>query len=385
MIAKNFNIREIFATNNQKTIELEMQSDFGKVRSSVPRGTSTGKYEAVFLPPQQAIKSFNEIKKYFLDRDFANQQDVDQMLHTIDPSNNFKLIGGNVALAISSAFLKMFALEKNKEVFEYLTKTPSVPIPLCNVVGGWKGQSDVQEFLFFPEKQSSFHDSIDIIFDAYEEVARMLKEKDKQFVFAKNIESAWVSSLHIEKILKILAKITSEKKLRIGMDVAASQLWDGEKYNYKNHGEKLTRVEQTDYMFELAKKYPVDYIEDPFHEDDILGFSVLTNRIKPKLVCGDDFFATNLERLQNGIDHEAANAIIIKPNQVGTITDVIKVVNEAKRAGMKTVVSHRSGETEDTLICHLAVGLQCDFIKLGISGERTVKVNEMLRIEDKLK
>ena len=203
--------------------------------------------------------------------------------------------------------------------------------------------------------------------------------------FSKNIESAWVTKLNIENVLRILNKVASENLLKIGLDIAASQLWDGKEYVYSNSGLKFSRTEQINFVEDLTKRYPIIYVEDPFHEDDFVAFSTLTHRIEPRIVCGDDLFATNLQRLKLGIISKAANGIIIKPSQVGTITDTIKVVEEAKKNKMITILSHRSGETEDTLMCHLAVGLGCEYIKLGISGERTVKINEMIRIEEKLK
>jgi enolase len=171
--------------------------------------------------------------------------------------------------------------------------------------------------------------------------------------------------------------------LRIGLDFAASQLWDGKSYSYPS-GERLGKSQQLSYVEDLVRRYPIAYVEDPFHEDDFVSFSVLTHRISPKLVCGDDLFSTNLGRLRKGIEHKAANAILLKPNQIGTITDVMRVAEEAKKAGMVRVFSHRSGETEDVLICHLAVGLGCECVKFGIGGERVVKLNEMLRIEERI-
>jgi len=388
MKVRNLKIRKIIATNVQKTIELELETSKGIVRSSVPIGTSRSKYEVVFLDVEDVIRKFSLIKKHFLTREFKSQKDVDSFLRLIDKSPNFKEIGGNLALGISSVFLKAFALEEGKEVFEFLLKGNAfLPKPICNVAGGWAGTgaADIQEFLFVPIHQKSFLDSVMKIADSYVEVGKALKEKDPNFVFSKNIESGWVSGLPSEEILSILTKIANENTLKIGLDVAASHLWDGTYYNYGNSGIKLSRPEQRSFMEEIAKKYPIYYIEDPFHEDDFLTFSFLTKKLQPKLICGDDLYSTNLERLKCGLEQKATNAILIKPNQVGTITDVMNVIKEARKEMLVTVMSHRSGETEDTLICHLAVGLGCEFIKLGIGGERALKINELIRIEEKLK
>ena len=251
------------------------------------------------------------------------------------------------------------------------------------MVGGWAGQSDIQEFSLLPTYQKSFFNSMEKISLAYLEIAHRLKKQDPKFKFGKNLESAWVTSLNFEKVLEILTQVIKEKDLVIGLDFAASQLWDGKKYVYSN-GELLS-TQQLSLIEDLVERYPIQFLEDPFHEDDFISFSTITHRLQEKIICGDDLFATNLNRLKIGINYKAINSILIKPNQVGTITDVIKVAEEAKKNNLKTVMSHRSGETEDTLICHLAIGLGCDYIKLGTSGERTVKINEIIRLEEKLK
>jgi enolase len=182
-----------------------------------------------------------------------------------------------------------------------------------------------------------------------------------------------------------MAKVANENLLKLGIDFAASQLWDGTRYYvYRYSNKVLNTREQMNLVIKLAKEYPIIFIEDPLNETDFSNFSILTHELQPRIICGDDLYATNLKRLKDGIDFKATNGIIVKPNQIGTITDVINLVKEARKNNLVTVMSHRSGDTEDNLICHLAVGLGCDYIKLGISGERTVKINEMIRIEEKL-
>jgi enolase len=379
---KDLRIREILATNAEKTIEVELETEKGRVKSSVPFGTSKGKYEVKQFEAEKAISKFGLIKRAFLSKEFSDQKEVDDFLRIIDKSENFEFIGGNVALAVSSVFLKGFALAEGKEVFEYLSEKPTIPKPVCNVAGGWKGQSNIQEYLVLPIHQEKFFESIESIAQVYFELGKKLKENDKNFNFGKNIESAWLTSLHHEKVLSILSKILGEN-LKIGLDLAASQLWNGENYVYLS-GEKLTPTEQAIFVMDLAERYPIIYIEDPFHEDDFISFSALTTRLGNKLVVGDDLYASNPKRLRMGIESKATNGIIIKPNQVGTISDVIELVKIAKRSRMTTIISHRSAETDDALICHLACGLNCDYIKIGIAGERIFKINEMIRIEEKL-
>jgi enolase len=390
MKALSLKIREILATNSQKTIEIELETLKGTVRSSVPMGTSKGRYEVKYLPVPDAIRKFNLIRRYFTSETFPNIESVDILIRSIDTTDDLREIGGNLALAISSAFLKAFALHEDMEVFEYLSsmnkKAPKMPRPVCNVAGGWKeSRSDIQEFLLLPVHQTSFLDSISKISNSYLTLGKKLKEQDPTFAYGKNFESGWITNLSIGEILELLTKIANESLLKIGLDMAASQLWDENKYYVYRYSNKfLTEFEQKEFVRLLVKKFPIIYIEDPFREDDYTYYSILSHELTGKVVVGDDLYSTNLKRLEYGIDSRATNGIIIKPNQVGTISDVLKVVELAKKNKMITVVSHRSGETEDTLICHLAVGLDCDYIKLGISGERTVKINEMLRIEDKI-
>jgi enolase len=382
MKVKDLKLREILATNCQKTIEVELETDKVKARASAPIGTSRSRSEVVYLPIEELKKEFPNIKRRFVSQSFASMEELDHFLKFIDKTSNFRKIGGNLALCLSSAFLKAFALEQGKEVFEFLSKEKkSIPLPICNVAGGWKGQSDIQEFLFLPVHQKSFLENISKIARAYYQLGIKLREKDNKFNFGKNIESAWLTSLDFERLLEILTEIATENELKIGLDVAASQLWDGKNYVYKS-GETLARMEQLGLMEQLTRKYPIVYIEDPFSEEDFVSFATLTHRLQNKLVIGDDLFSTDLNKLRYGISYKAANGIIIKPSQVGTITDTIKVIEEAKKNNIKTIVSHRSGETDDTLICHLAVGMNSDYIKIGISGERTTKINEIIRIEE---
>jgi enolase len=389
MRARSLKIRQVFATNAQKTIEVELETGKGKVRSSVPMGTSVGKHEVKYLPVEEAINKFYLIRRHFTAEDFEKQEDVDMLIRIIDKTSDLREIGGNLALAISSAFLKAFALEEGQEVFEYLLsqrkESPMMPKPVCNVVGGWKEQrSDIQEFLLLPVHQKSFLDSMTKISHAYRNIGEGLASIDPTFVFAKNLESAWVTNLQLEEIMKILTKVANENLLKIGLDIAASQLWDKKNYYVYPSNRLLNKREQIDFVRNIAKKYPIIYIEDPFEEDDFVSFSILTHELQPKIIVGDDLYSSNITRLKQGVEFKATNGIIIKPNQVGTITDVMKTVDFAKKNKIVTIVSHRSSETEDTLICHLAVGLGCDYIKLGIAGERTVKINEMIRIEEKL-
>lgn len=387
MEVRDLRIREIFSTASKKTIELELETEKGIVRSSVPIGTSRGKNEVIFLPTSIVLKKFDEIKTHFIGKNFLNQEDVDETLKILDGSETFENLGGNLALGISSVFIKAFALEEGVNIFEYLSqrKKITLPKPLCNVIGGGKhgGGAEIQEFLLLPKKEESFKKSIEKIENAYLEIGELLKERDKSFLYSRNLESAWVTSLDTLQILDLLQEVCLRYELTIGVDVAASNFFHTDFYLLKN--DRKTPEELLEFYLDLCKSYDILYIEDPFQEEDFESFSKLTESLKNVLVCGDDLYTTNPKRLKTGIEKKATNAVLVKPNQVGTITDALEFINMAKKNGMKVIVSHRSAETEDTLICHLASGLSCDFIKLGTSGERTIKINEMLRIEEMIK
>ena len=372
-------IRQILSTKSESTIEVDIETGKGLARSSVPVGTSRGKYEVKYLSISQVVKNFLEIKKHFIQKQFKSQEEVDQLLKKLDGTKNFSKLGGNLSLAISSAFLKTFALNEGLEVFEYLggKKLPKI---LANVAGGWGKESEIQEFLLFPKMQRSFAVNAFKIAEIYLKLGRILKKKDKTFKFGKNYESAWVTSLSTEKLLQTISSVIKNKGISMGLDVAASDRWDGKKYMNRKPKEHFN------FIVKLIKKFKLGFIEDPFHEDDFENSSSLTGRFGKKLmVCGDDLLATNVERLKLALKKNAINAVLIKPNQVGTISDTIAFVKLARKHELKTVISHRSGTTDDPIISHLGVGLECDYAKIGISGERIIKINELIRIEEKLK
>ncbi len=381
MIIKDLNIRTIFATNSKKTIEVDLKTNKASVRSSVPIGTSRGKHEVNYLPVDQVIKDFSKIKSQLLSKEFSVQEEFDMFLKKLDGTNNFSIIGGNLSLALSAAFLKALAEESNSEVFEYLMKNKSkMPLPLANVVGA-KGLQTIEEYLLFPKKQKTFFDSVDVLSEVHTNVGKMLKEADSSFNFGKDLESAWMCSLNPEKILDILSGIAKENNLSIGLDMASSELWDGNKYSYTD-GREMKKEEQLDFVKQLIENYDLRYVEDPFEEDDFDSFGLLLKSCNQSMICGDDLLTTNMERLTKAVNEKSVNAVIVKPNQIGTITDTVDFVKEAKKNNITTIMSHRSGETEDVLICHLAVGLGCDYVKFGIGGERLVKLNEMIRVEE---
>lgn len=391
MIIRDIKIREIFSHNLKETIEVEVEISKGKVRASVPIGTSRGVYEVEYLPTKEVIKNFLEIREKFRMKEFKNFEEVDNIILEYDKSERLNKIGGNLALAISLAMLKAFALHEDLEVFEFVSSyfnfKTKIPKPVCNVIGGGKhfGGSDFQEFLLIG-KTSNFKEEIKKIISLYFKIAERLKKEDKSFNFGRNLESAWITNLSTKKILEILRNFSKEYELYVGIDVAASSFYDASKkmYVYEKEGLELNRIEQLSYLYDLIKEYEIFYIEDPFYEEDFVSFATLLSHFPQKLIVGDDLTTTNLERLKKASELKSINGIIIKPNQIGLITKVAEVIKFAKKNDVKIIFSHRSGETEDPVISQLAVGFGSEYIKLGIAGERTIKINEILRIEEKI-
>lgn len=387
MIVRGMSAREVLSTSGRTTVEIEIATDKGVVRVSAPIGTSRGRHEVSILPPEEVIRRFLIIRRNFTFKDFDSQEQVDNQLREIDRTRMFSEIGGNLAIAISSAFMKAFALERGLSIYRYVSEaygtSPSLPIPISNVAGGWHGDSGFQEFELIPLHQETFLDSMKILSSSYLKLGKMIRSSDRTFSGGKNMESGWATSLGIEKILEMMASVAKESNLRIGVDVAASQLWDGKEYVYPN-GNRLNTHDQIYYIDKLCRTFPIAYVEDPFHEEDFSSHSLLTDRIRPKLVCGDDLYSTDSTRLTIGWEKKSTSAAIIKPSQIGTITDAVEFFKQASDKKIKTVMSHRSGETDDSMLSHLAVGLGCDYVKFGISGERIFKLNEIIRIEEKL-
>ena len=385
MKVESIEIRKVLLTNGKFGLEVEIN---GKYKGIAPIGTSRGKHEAKILELERAINKFHIIKRHFKNQKFEDINDVDDTLKIIDGTEDFSFIGSNISLAISYAFLNFFAREEGLEPYQYLAdlfKTkPTIPKPVCNMAGGWKGQTNFQEFLVLPREQESIVETLQSVSNIYYKLADELRKKDPTFSFARNLESGWITKLDEETILEILDNIAKEQDMLIGIDVAASNIWKEDEKIYSYSNKKLSKIEQLEYIQELAKKFRIHYIEDPFEQEDFISHSILTKKLTGKLIVGDDLYTTNIKRLKYGIEMKATNACIVKPNQIGTVSDAARFLLEAKKHNMKTIVSHRSVETDDAIIAHIAVGLASDYVKFGFAGERIVKLNELIRLEEKL-
>lgn len=377
MKIKRLTAKKILNSRGEPTVEVEVN---GKFKASAPSGASTGKHEVRAFPvkgvPVRIVNRALAEKLLGVRVDsFESLEEVEKILFDYDKSKDLKKIGGNTVVAIEFALLK--ALCKNN-IWKVLNPiADEMPMPLGNVIGGGKhfrgGCVEVQEFLLKPEAER-FRDGAIVNEYIYKEVGRRLKGN------LKTDEGAWATTMEIENVLKLLNRVVGEvvKKMGIdvdlGMDVAASSFYKNKLYHYRD--KMLSRDEQIDYMNKLAG-YDVSYMEDPLQENDFTGFG----KINCEMVCGDDLVCTDLERLKKA----KINSVIVKPNQVGSLIKTKQLVDYCSRNGIKPVISHRSGETNDTTIAHLAVAWEIPFIKCGISGkERVIKINELKNIEKQL-
>ena len=393
--------RKVFNNRGEETIEVDVLTTSGFGRISAPAGKSRGKAEVMYYPQggvDQAIKKVDEnVAQELVGLNADFQEEIDKTLHEIDGSKDFRVIGGNTAFAISLASAEAAANSYGLLLFQFLGGRISheLPYPLGNTISGGQhteGKSpDIQEFLTLPYGAPSFLEASTANAQIHAKIGVILKKKDKLFSGGKSDEGAWVANIGNSEAFDVLAKACEEAgselgfECGLGVDVAASSMWKSKEktYNYQREQKKRDSGEQLEFIFGLIKKYHLSYVEDPFHEEDFESFAELTKKVKNCLICGDDLFTTNNERLSNGIKKHAGNAVIIKVNQVGTLSDAWETIELAKRNGYVPVMSHRSGDTCDWHIAHLAVAFKCPIIKTGVvEGARIAKINELIRIED---
>ncbi|WP_265111982.1 phosphopyruvate hydratase [Halosolutus halophilus] len=392
-------LRRILDSRGNPTVEADVVTESGGFgRAAAPSGASTGEYEAVERPPTEAIAAARDhaVPRLVGEAYAGNQREVDAILHAADGTDDFSEIGANSAVAISMAAAKAGADVLGAPLFQHLGGTfrgENFPIPLGNVVGGGEhaaDATDIQEFLAAPVGAPSVEDAVFANAAVHAAVADLLEERDEPA--GKGDEGAWAPSIDDGEAFEIVDEAVSMVadevgfEIGFGLDVAAAEMYDddSETYEYESAGTSRDTDEQIDYIADLVDEYDLIYVEDPLDENDYDAFADLTDRVgEQTLICGDDLFVTNTDRLVEGIDRGAANSILIKPNQIGTLTDAFDAIELATKNGYDSVVSHRSGETEDTTIAHLAVATNAPFIKTGtVGGERTAKLNELVRIAD---
>lgn len=393
--------RKVLNSRGEETIEVEVVTDSSFGRASAPAGKSRGKAEVADYPPggvDQAIQKVEEVISPQLTGLNADLQgEIDGILHRIDGTADFGVIGGNTACAISLANAEAAANSYGLLLFQYLGGyiAHKLPYPLGNIIsGGSHGREktpDIQEFLVLPYGATSFLQAAVANAKIHRKTGDILKSRIEAFGGGRSDEGAWIANISDSDALDVLSEACEEVghqlgiECGLGVDVAASSLWNSkeEVYIYSREGKKLDSGEQLEFIQGLIEKYHMLYVEDPFHEEDYRSSSELTKKVKNCLICGDDLFVTHTERLSRGTKLNAANSIIIKVNQVGTLTDAWETVDMAKDAGHIPVMSHRSGETCDWHIAHLAVAFRCPIIKTGVvEGARIAKLNELIRIEE---
>ena len=397
MKIRDIALRRIIDSRGNPTVEAEIKTKNGFGRAAAPAGASTGTHEAVAWPDGSVSKGMEIAEEKLMPQlvglSTEDQENFDKTLREIDGTDNFSKIGGNISVALSLACAKAAADSKGIALYEHIGKTDTyaLPAPMSNVLGGGThaiGGTDIQEFLV-----TSFDDDINTAIEAnsavHKEVGKMLNGKFPNIALGKGDEGAWVAPMGnieaLELVVDAASKVSDEigTEIRPGLDMAASEFYHDGKYRYKE--QTLTPEKQVEFVLGLIEEYDLHSVEDPIDQEDFESWAALTEQTDA-LVVGDDLYVTNTERLQKGIDLGATNSILIKPNQIGTLTDTIRAVELAKKADMATIISHRSGETTDSTIAHLGVAFESHAIKTGIiGGERVAKLNELVRISEKLR
>lgn len=402
--------REILDSRGNPTVEVEVASIEGIVgRASVPSGASTGIYEAVELRDQDrkrynglgvlnAVKNVNEeIAKALVGKDLFNQRDIDETMIALDGTKNKGRLGANAILGVSLAVAKCAAKVKRMPLYQYIggINAHVLPTPMMNIINGGAhadNNVDFQEFMIMPVSAHSFKEALRMGAEVFHALKKVLKEKGMNTAVGDEGGFAPILSSNEEAIQVILEAIERAGyrpgvDVKIAMDVASSEFYYNGKYTLKGEGKTFDSKSLVDFYEELCDKYPIISIEDGLDQDDFEGWHYLTDKLGKRVqLVGDDFFVTNTSRLKMGIDEGVANSILIKVNQIGTLTETLEAIEMAKKAGYTSVISHRSGETEDTTIADIAVAMNAGQIKTGSASrtDRIAKYNQLLRIEEQL-
>ena len=407
---KNIHAREILDSRGNPTVECDVQlfdGSFG--RAAVPSGASTGIHEALELRDgdkkrylgkgvKKAVQNINElIKKDVINKQFDSYREFDKAILDLDGTENKSNIGANATLAASLAFAKSLSDHSSESFFSYIAESDEflLPVPMMNIVNGGShadNDVDIQEFMIAPVGAVNFSEALRFGCEIFHSLKSILKSKNlntnvgDEGGFAPNINnSAEIIEIILSAIEKAGLKINDD--ILLSLDVASTEFYKNKKYELKGEGKTLSSDEMVSYLENLSNNFPIYSIEDGMSEDDWDGWIELTKRIGHKLqLVGDDLFVTNIKRLKTGIKKNAGNAILVKLNQIGTLSETIDAINLGKENNFSSIISHRSGETEDTTIADLSVAVSAGQIKTGSLSrtDRTAKYNQLLRIEEKL-
>lgn len=399
--------REILDSRGNPTVEVDVVLEDGtKARAAVPSGASTGEREALEMRDKDtsrfggkgvlnAVQNVNDrIKPVVIGMDVFDQYGIDTTMLELDGTKTKSNLGANAILGVSMACLKAAAKVKNIPLYKYVGEGKTLPVPMMNIINGGAhadNKLDFQEFMIIPQRDT-IKERVRVGAEVFHTLKSVLNERGlstgvgDEGGFAPDLDS---NTEGFELIMEAIKKAGYEpgKDVMLGIDVAASEFYSDGKYNLVGEGRSLTTDELINFYKELVSKYPIISIEDPVDENDWEGFVKITKELGDKVqLVGDDLFVTNKECLQKGIDMTAGNAILLKVNQIGTITETLETIKLAKENGYKTIISHRSGETEDTTIADLAVGLDLGQIKTGSMSrtDRVCKYNQLIRIEEEL-
>lgn len=402
--------REVLDSRGNPTVEVEVTTENGTVGSAiVPSGASTGVHEAVELRDGDktrylgkgtlnAVNNVNEIiAEELIGFDVFDQVGIDRALIQIDGTENKSKLGANAILGVSMAVARAAAIESDTPLYEYIggVNAKTLPVPMMNILNGGEhadNNVDIQEFMVMPAGACSFKEALRMGTEVFHNLKSVLKSKGYNTAvgdeggFAPNLNS---NEEALKTIMEAIEKAgyVAGKDIFLALDVASSEMYENGKYNFKGEGKIYSSEELVNYYCDLVEKYPIISIEDGLSEDDWDGWKLLTEKIGNKVqLVGDDLFVTNYSRLNMGIEKGIANSILIKLNQIGTITETLDAIELAKTHGYTCVISHRSGETEDTTIADLAVAVNAGQIKTGSASrtDRICKYNQLLRIEDRL-
>jgi len=407
MKIKDIKGREILDSRGNPTVEVDVILENGIVgRACVPSGASTGEREALELRDGdksrylgkgvlKAVENVNgPLRDLVIGMDAANQKELDYAMINLDGTETKSKFGANAILGISMAAMKASAIEAGKPLYRYIGDGSELPRPMMNIINGGAhadNKLDFQEFMIIPQRDT-IKERLRVGAEVFHNLKKVLNEKGlatgvgDEGGFAPDLQS---NSEGFDLIIEAIEKAgyVPGKDVCLGIDVAASEFYKDGKYNLVGEGRSLTTDELIDFFEELVNKYPIISIEDPVDENDWEGFTKITERIGDRVqLVGDDLFVTNKKCLQMGIDKHAGNAILLKVNQIGTITETLETIELARNNGYNTIISHRSGETEDTTIADLAVGLNLGQIKTGSMSrtDRICKYNQLIRIEEEL-
>ena len=385
MLIKEVSAKAVFDSRKDKTIQVTVNTNVGKFSASSPEGKSKGKHEAKSYKKslEEDIEALKKFSDYFSQENIENFDDLRRIEDIVEGH-----IGANSVIALECAVLKALAKEQKKQVWQVInSNAKKFPRLVGNCVGGGKHSQtkdkkpDFQEFLLIPDTKT-IKEAFDLNKRIQRNVEQDLKENDDKFKEKRNDEKGWMTTLNEKEIFEILEKY----KVSLGTDVAASGFYKRKKYHYENPMLKRTDEEQLFYIDNLIKNFGLFYVEDPFGEEEFESFANLLKKNPDVLIVGDDLTVTSSKRLTKAIEKKAINALIVKPNQCGSLLEVKRVCEMAEKNGIKKIFSHRSGETEEDILADLAFGFSADFLKCGITGkEREAKLKRLIEIEKGLK